>query len=60
MLMEGLCIWEIGRMGNKMLKGHSLSLIEKSMLGNGGMVKDGKGQNTKKADWLRKLIQKTV
>ena len=59
-LMEGLCMWEIGRMGNKMVKEHSLSLMEKSILGYGGMAKDGTGQNKTKADWLRKLIQKIV
>jgi hypothetical protein len=33
-----------------MVKEHSLSLMEKSMLGNGGMVKDGTGQNTTKTE----------
>ena len=49
-LMEGLCMWEIVRMVNVMVKELKLYLMDKSMLGNGGMVKDGTGQNKAKTD----------
>jgi hypothetical protein len=37
---------ENGRMGNQMVKEHSLSRMERSMLGNGRMGKNGQGMST--------------
>ena len=41
---------EVGRIGNKMVKEHTLGLMEKSMLGNSRMGNNGTEQGTTKTE----------